>query len=97
VYLPRWSSKVKVWAPLLAWWRKLMTLMKTHESGHVAISARAADVFPGVEQLQRTHKRRQRGAGGLRQGSVLDRGVSRSARLTVRAADRRAEPPHRPG
>ena len=40
VYLPRWSSKVKVWAPLLAWWRKLMTLMKTHESGHVAISAR---------------------------------------------------------
>lgn len=45
VYLPQWTSPSSVKAPLLAWWREWMAVVKTHEAGHVALSGKWLATF----------------------------------------------------
>ena len=38
IHMPQWTAPKRVPAPLLAWWRAIVTFIRNHEAGHTAIS-----------------------------------------------------------
>lgn len=38
IHFPRWTKPERVPAPLLRWWREIVTFIRVHEAGHVDIS-----------------------------------------------------------
>jgi predicted secreted Zn-dependent protease len=38
IHMPQWTAPKRVPAPLLAWWRAIVTFIRNHETGHTAIS-----------------------------------------------------------
>lgn len=38
IHMPRWTDPKRVPAPLLAWWRDIVTFIRDHEAGHARIS-----------------------------------------------------------